>query len=178
MKNFIEESIKSYTSDQKIDWFGPGEWVDEFDVVKFYFKDYKCMVFRVVTQEPFVEGVCFGGHFCGYVFLHGNHSFSGENFQDLDIDCHGGITFSEFAQEEGAHLIGFDCAHSGDYVPSMEKLKKQYRLKAEIAPIPKEFEKYSIFNPVYRNVEFCVNECKSIVNQLIEMDKLEKKEPQ
>lgn len=56
----------------------------------------------------------------------------------------------------------------GDYIPSLEYFKKQREASGELKPlqIPKEYKKLSIFNPVYRNIEFCINECKSIVDQL------------
>lgn len=153
MNSFKEESINSYTYEQKINWFGTGEWGEEFDVVKFYFKEYKCMVFRVVIKEPCVEDHYFGGHFCGYVFLDSNHSLFGENFQNITIDCHGGISFSEYVQEQGAHLIGFDCAHSGDYVPSLEKFREENGIET-IFPLIAEFKNLSLFYPVYRDIEY------------------------
>jgi hypothetical protein len=56
------------------------------------------------------------GHLCGYVtvpFGHPAHALT--YFDPLleGIDVHGGLTYSD----NGKH--GFDCAHAGDYVPSV-----------------------------------------------------------
>lgn len=54
-------------------------------------------------------------HLCGYVDIPPGHPWHGVGYVDIDADVHGGLTYSE--EEEGAWRIGFDCAHSGDYVP-------------------------------------------------------------
>ena len=82
------------------------------------------------------------GHLCGYVKLKQSIAHS---FID-DIECHGGITFNENG------VIGFDCAHLMDLIPLM----------------PSEF--YAIKRGTYRDMEYCQNECKSIVDQLVEYE--------
>ena len=42
--------------------------------------------------------------------------------EDLDVDVHGGLTYSEMGDgeegfKEGFKWFGFDCAHAGDYSP-------------------------------------------------------------
>lgn len=56
------------------------------------------------------------GHLCGYVRLPKGHPFYGKHYDDLDLDVHGGLTYSREA-EDGTWKIGFDCAHLGDLVP-------------------------------------------------------------
>ena len=177
MTNENEDVKQLYTKEFKKKWFGEGEWVDEPDCVKFDYNGYKCLVYRLVKKEPYaVEEHYFGGHLCGYVLLKEDNKLDKQAM--YDIDCHGGITFCEeggsFEDENGkeihmrcGYLIGFDCGHSGDYVPSMEKFMKVHREIGQISPIPIELSKCAIFNPVYRNFQFCVNECKRIVDQLI-----------
>lgn len=177
MKTENEDVKHLYTKEFKQKLFGEGEWVDEPDIIKFEYRGYKCLVFRVVKKDPFAtDEHYFGGHLCGYVLLSEGHKFYGKNYDEIDVDCHGGLTFSEFSDDyeefdefdiDRSHLIGFDCAHSGDYCPSSEEMMKKIRRRGGIYAIPEEFKKYSIFNPVYRNVQFCVDECKSIVDQLI-----------
>lgn len=60
------------------------------------------------------------GHYCGYVELPASSRLVGLPTQDIDIDVHGGVTFSE--QVNDHWTIGFDCAHAGDYVPGLEDI--------------------------------------------------------
>jgi hypothetical protein len=154
-----------FSQHEKNDWFGEGEWVKEPDIVIFTYNGYQCFVRRVFIREPCEELHFFGGYLCGYVSMPKDHVLYGKEYEEMGIECHFGLTFSEFKEEE--YWIGFDCAHSGDYIPSYENLKKQNKFSLEIFSIPEEFMEYSIFNPVYRNIEYCICECKSIVDQLI-----------
>jgi len=155
-----------YTSDQKLEWFGNGEWVEELDAIRFEYKGYECLVMRIVNQEPYAkEEHYFGGHVNGYVVIPKDHPFYGKNCDEIDFDCHGGITFSECSD---THLIGFDCAHSMDYIPSLEKLRKEFNVFFKSGPVH-EGVLSSYFNPTYKNMDFCIKECKSIVDQLIDV---------
>ena len=72
------------------------------------------------------------GVWCGYVGLSEGHKYHGEEYHDIDVDVHGGLTYSDFCQDESdpAHSIchvapggpvwwlGFDCGHSSDYAPN------------------------------------------------------------
>ena len=49
---------------------------------------------------------------CGYVALPKGHPLYGKHYDDLAIECHGGLTYSKF--EDNDWVIGFDCAHGGD----------------------------------------------------------------
>lgn len=68
----------------------------------------KCAV--VVARE--------GGHRCGYVRVPPNHRSHGKDYNNVDVDVHGGLTFSAIepcAHDDGTgYWFGFDCAHSGD----------------------------------------------------------------
>lgn len=156
-----------FTSDEKIKWMGYGEWVEEVDTVVFQYLGFEAVVQRILKREPYCEiEAYFGGHLCGYVRIPENHIYFKN--MDIDLDCHGGMTFNE-AHEE--HLIGFDCAHSGDYVPTMEFFKKQRQAAGEIErfSIPKEYMNMALFNPVYRNMKYCIDECINIIEQLAKL---------
>lgn len=157
------EKKHTYTPEQKQEWFGEGEWITEPDHVHFTYKGYECVVKRVCLREPCEEFFMFGGYLCGYVLIPVNHPYREKEYAEMTIDCHYGLTYAE------DFWIGFDCAHCGDYVPSVEKLKKEKKILLDPFPLPEEFKEYAIFNPVYRNIEFCIDECKSIVDQLIEV---------
>lgn len=155
MENKTEEHI--YDKNIKLKFMGQGEWIDECDKMHFTYKGYECRILRNFVKEPYCkEEAYFGGYLCGYV------KFNKELLNEDEINCHGGITFCENS------WIGFDCSHSTDYVPTMEEFKKRYA--NEILPIPEEFKQYSLFNPVYRNMEFCIEECKQIVEQVIKLE--------
>lgn len=61
------------------------------------------------------------------------------------IEVHGGITYNKYS--DGYTLFGFDCNHWGDYTPF-----------------------YPTFNSIYRDKEYCIQECKNMVDQILELD--------
>jgi hypothetical protein len=166
-----EELIQEhfYTSEDKIKWFGYGEWVEEPDKISFTYKAYDCVVLRTCLREPCEIEAIFGGHLNGYVKIPENNSNYAKEYYDIHVDCHYGLTFSAF-DEEGDFWIGFDCAHSGDYVPSIELFKKRNQEMIESRkhmPIPDGYKHHWLFHPTYKNVQYCTNECKNIVDQLV-----------
>lgn len=165
MRNKIEikEEEHTFTSDQKLKWFGYGEWVEEFDHIRFEYMGCECIIFRVCLREPFVkEEYYFGGHLCGYVKIPKSHPYQSLSYSDMEIECHGGLTYGE--RHEG-YWIGFDCGHSFDVVPSMEFTKT---LDKETQELKKKFnlENSPIFQRHYRNVDYVIDQCVSIVDQL------------
>ena len=60
------------------------------------------------------------GHRCGYVGLPEGHKYYGEDYDEIPLDCHGGLTFSRESDtypvksEKPLWWIGFDCAHYND----------------------------------------------------------------
>jgi hypothetical protein len=92
-------------------------------------------------------------HRCGYVAVPSGHRLHGVSCNNLyergiDIDVHGGITFSESGdkypvENDGLYWFGFDCAHSGDAT-------KYFRQP----------------NDVMRSLDYCVGECESLARQL------------
>lgn len=157
-----------WTSEKKIKWMGYGEWVEEADVVEFDYLGYQGRIVRVLKREPYaVKEAYFGGHLCGYVKVPEAHPLFGKKQEcwDVDLKCHGGITYSE-AHEE--HWIGFDCGHSGDYVPSIYHLKKQRESAGELNPfpLPPGYQKFALFNPVYRNMQYAIESCTDLIDSL------------
>lgn len=60
-----------------------------------------------------------GGHRCGYVRVPPGHPAHGKDYNDPDVEVHGGLTFAEIEpcteHEDGVGFwFGFDCAHFGD----------------------------------------------------------------
>jgi len=162
-----------YSPEDKLTWWGDGEWVTEPDKVTFEHQGIDCMVLRSAIEEPYTKEVCiFGGYLSGYISIPPNHPFYHKIFEKILIDCHGGLTFGECSD---GHWIGFDCAHSNDYVPSIEHLKKtspfmeDYR--KETQELKKLYPSSIIWNKSYKNIQFCIDQCKSMAEQLIELGK-------
>ena len=120
----------------------------EGDYKEFIHKGFKC----VIKRHPDI------GHLCGYVGLPMNHKYYKKHYDDIGIDVHGGLTFSDFLLEDGLWYIGFDCIHSGDMGPlSYVKYPEMYN-----------DERISIIKEEYRDLEYVENEIKGMVDQLIE----------
>lgn len=160
-----------FTSDEKIKWWGYGEWVEEFDQVRFIYINIECYVRRIYVKEGENLEHVFGGFLCGYVKIPIDHPCYLKQYNDMDIECHGGLTFGKM--DSDGHWIGFDCAHMNDICPSIvKKMVEKYEnlLKAF------DREEISIFHMSYKNIKFCINQCMSIVDQLIEIAKEKKYE--
>lgn len=65
-----------------------------------------------------------GSHPCAYVVLHKGHIFNGVPYEEIPINCHGGLTYGYnqligVKLEDGEYVIGWDYAHFGDYQACM-----------------------------------------------------------
>jgi hypothetical protein len=165
----IKSSEKLYTFEQKVVWWGDGEWAREPDLLELEYEGYQCRIIRQAHLDGKEQQYMFGGFLCGYVSIPLNHPFYKKPYEDIPVDCHGGLTFGEGKKD---YWIGFDCAHSFDYVPSTEHLKKTCDwLKPWAKPIKESHEKLKknypkIFERTYKNIEFCCDQCEEIIDQL------------
>lgn len=89
------------------------------------------------------------------------------SYQDLDIDVHGGLTWSEIGDDyhgrkEGFKWFGFDCAHAWDYLPpTNEKVHQIYvEVTGRIGPSDHE---------TYRNWEYVKQQTEHLAEQLAVM---------
>lgn len=121
------------------------EWEAEPDYKEFKYKGYQCEIKRI---EMF-------GYLCGYVHIPLSHPVYGKKYHDIDIECHGGLTYSNIDYQTKDMVIGFDCAHYMDIVPYY------YDHHNSLVWIGAK----------YRNMKYLEIECKSIVNQLIAIKK-------
>lgn len=59
-----------------------------------------------------------GGFRCGYVRVPPSHPLHGKEYDEADVEVHGGLTFSRVepcVEEDGTGWwFGFDCTHLGD----------------------------------------------------------------
>lgn len=132
----------------------------------FTYKGYKCCVLFQAL-----------GHRCGYVLVPRYHKVYGHLYSDticFNIKCHGGLTYSSHSlleRESPSWWIGFDCAHAGD-IPDRESQMRYFGNAAQD----------SYFNMLnfmtgndtgfgtVKNLDFCIQECKNIVDQLEEIE--------
>jgi len=133
----------------------PGPWNDEPNRVEFEHAGHPCLM---------VRGPC--GHWCGYAAVPPGHPWHGLDWSDerLTARAHGGITYSRKCQGDVCHVaksgepddvwwIGFDCAHSGDLVPTTFALLKDARWHQ---------------GDVYRGVDYVMAECRRLAEQCVE----------
>lgn len=149
------EIIHQETYVDKSKWLR-GEWDHEPDKIHFLDKETKmdCLVVRGPS-----------GALCGYVAVTKDHPAFNADYNRVQVDCHGGLTYSGFCQEDGKichvpregqpdHVFwhGFDCNHSGDLAPSYH-------------------------NPIfgwgtYKNLPYVIHECQSLAHQLSKREPL------
>lgn len=105
---------------------------------------------------------------CGYV-----STTLRRHYDDFDIDCHCGLTFSgalpeAYAPKE-AFYIGFDCGHCCDGLD----LKLAYDLGLIDEAAKEMFEQSFSYLSDYpvRDVDYVVEQCKKIVDQLEVLEK-------
>jgi len=85
----------------------------------------------------------------GYVGVERNHELYGKDYEEIenDINVHGGLTYSGEAywtDDDDFWYFGFDTAHIYDYIPGHYP--------------------YGI----YRDMRYVYNECKKLLDQLVE----------
>lgn len=60
-----------------------------------------------------------GWHPTAYVEIPKTHPYYGKDYDECDISCHGGLTYSGNAhwqkEDDGKFYLGWDYAHCGDY---------------------------------------------------------------
>lgn len=105
--------------------------------------------FKVVIKRM----MYLGGQLNGYVRIPKAHKFYGKGYDDIPIECHGGLTFAGDLEKNGDFYIGFDTAHYMDFMPFMQfQLMNTFRTDTP---------------EIYRDIDYVRNECRRIVEQLI-----------
>lgn len=137
-------NYREYRTADKSTW-GHGQWHQEPDKVQWI--DPATGLDCLIVRGP-------SGALCGYVGVPETHPFHGKDYSDIydhDIECHGGLTFSDScapANDKGeaygiCHVpaegrpdhvwwFGFDCAHSGDLCPKFRQDDFGYNLYRDI----------------------------------------------
>lgn len=94
------------------------------------------------------------GSWCGYVAVPPEHPLYGVDYDDVQVEAHGGLTFSEEWQRFGLYVFGFDCAHSGDLIPGLFRFRELF---GDTLPNPPG---------TYRTLDFVRAECTALAAQL------------
>lgn len=118
------------------------------------------------------------GYRCGYVGLPHGHKYYKALYDVIPVDCHGGLTYGESElhgqDDKNIYWIGFDCGHCCDGYDA-EKTKEYYgddKETMELVNVRERIGFYTSHNKHHpiRTLEYCENECKKIVDQLIDME--------
>lgn len=125
---------REWTYLDRKDW-PQGEWSNEPDKIQWQDADtgLPCLIVRNRM-----------GALCGYVGVAEGHRYFGVNYDNVSVDAHGGLTFSDFCQPYGekgeqgiCHVpdrgepdkvwwLGFDCAHYMDVIPAMKPTLEKF----------------------------------------------------
>jgi hypothetical protein len=117
------------------------------------------------------------GYRCGYIRVLPGHPWFGQPYQDLDVECHGGLTFGEPGTAcpthgpEAEYWYGFDCAHGGDAedlnLLSLKDLKRKIQFAEEFTAEYPEYGEPRMreSRETVKDTEYVRNECRSLCEQ-------------
>lgn len=153
----MKDEIKIISAEQfrseseKLELFGAGEWIGEPDRVEMEYQGVRCRIFRDSL-----------GVLLGFALVEKDHPFYEKDYEDIDIDIHGGLT-SAGRDGAGDFWIIFDCGHVRDFVPLVYKIAPSFmRRVTEGDPT------------TYKNIEFVKHELKKLVCQIKKAAKIDK----
>ncbi len=153
--------------------YPPGPWNDEPDKAVWVDEttDLDCMI----NRGPL-------GALCGYVGVGPDHPYHGKDYDTINPDVHGGLTFSDPCAEgddpadgichvpqpgrpDDVWWFGFDCGHYMDVIPGMIEVMAGIEAKTTELIGPSDF---SFGNPVYRGFDYVKGEVTTLATQLAE----------
>lgn len=94
------------------------------------------------------------GSWCGYVII--PNTFPITLKLGGYISCHGGVTY-ESLKDNGDLVIGFDCAHLGDYVPKLKEVYTNYLNKQ-----------------IYRTKQYVIDQVNLMAEQVLELKEVKR----
>jgi hypothetical protein len=151
-----------WTNIDRKDW-PAGEWDSEPDLVQW--PDEKTGLPCLAKRHPR------GGHWCGYVGVSEGHKAFEKEYGDVEVDVHGGLTFSSFCDGEPGkgicHLpepgepdrvwwLGFDCHHYNDYSPRDKMFERDRPEPLWMVDVEAS----------YRTLQYVKNQCAALAEQL------------
>lgn len=144
-----------YNFIDKTEW-NRGEWDHEPDKVQWQDKETGLPCLAVRNSSA--------GFWCGYVGVDSKHPYFEKKYDDCDVDCHCGLTFSgkcgnnehgichkvSEGEDDNVWWLGFDCGHCDDMSPGYSKLPYMQ----------------SFMHGAYRTLDYVKLECASMARQL------------
>ena len=138
--------------------WGPGPWQDEPDRIEWEHLGFPCLMVRTPM-----------GNWCGYVAVPPGHPIFEKEYDSIDVDVHGGLTYSAHCQGPICHVpkpgqpdnvwwFGFDCAHYMDLVPSFEPL---------LTTLGHPHPNFMTDRSTYRDVPYVKKEVERLAEQLL-----------
>ena len=129
---------------------------------RFEYKGFPCVVLMQAL-----------GFRTGYVGIPKGHELYGVGYGNIDIDCHGGLTYSSNylidQNDDDMWWIGFDCGHYCDGY-DMDRAVELFKDYPEVIKQINSMQEIDIFN-IYtsehaKSLKFCEEQCRLIVDQL------------
>lgn len=157
LAKIIQEHQEEVTRAKKE--FGPGPWMAEPDRVEFKHAGLDCLL----SRNRF-------GVWCGYVAVTKQHPAFGARYDDVKVDVHGGLTYSDECSghichatedDDKAYWFGFDCGHCYDLSPGMEVIDKQIQKRIG--------KRFAAPEKIYRDLTYATEETQKLAEQLVRM---------
>lgn len=129
-----------------------------------YYKGYPYVV--MITAQ------CFR---VGYVGIPKDHKYYGKTYDELHIDCHGGLTYSNNAlswqEDKDVWWVGFDCAHCWDGydIESALETFKDYPESIDVINRNLLFMERVNTSRTIRTLDYCIEQCEQIIDQICEV---------
>lgn len=166
-----KKSIITFSPNEKLEAWGYGEWVEERDNKMWEYRGIQCEIYRNRS-----------GVLCGYVQVPIDHCWYGKHYNAIEAEVHGGLTFAE-TFDGGVFIIGFDCAHLYDLVPSLIDPMRSWRnhidqLTDKMKETLNTYDKLTkkcmnllennplIFRKTYKNISYVKAQCEKLVDQM------------
>ena len=143
------------TQVDKSGW-GEGPWNDEPDRLDFRHVGFACLMLRNARY----------GNWCGYVGVPADHQAYGKAYDEVDVKCHGGLTYGrkcdgehichvpESGESDDLFWFGFHCNNEWDIAPGSEAYLRTTGLD------------YRDLGRTYRDVRYVRKEVKRLAEQL------------
>lgn len=157
--------------------WGPGPWDGEPDKVQWTDEatGYPCIASRGNPRF---------GNWCGYVAVPPGHRFHGASYDDVDVEVHGGLTFSASCAEDAPQEIaichvpepgepadvwwlGWDAGHAFDIAPGLDASTREHDPRSLLLP---ENRPASWPVSTYKTLEYVKRECAELARQLAGVD--------
>lgn len=130
----------------------------------FYYKNYRCLI---IAQDS--------GFRCGYIKIPKNNILYNKKYQNIDINIHGGLTYSSFnykgypiKTKNKTYWIGFDCHHADDLydLNLINSNSELYDIAKNLNDIMTTFNS----SATLKDKNYIENELKLAVNQIIKLN--------